>query len=382
MTHATPEIVHTRYASGIELQQYRAPVRRGPRPGPDLHTTVQRGDVRVTVSGPVAVVGCGSWGTALAIHLGRCGREVRLWGRDADLVGRLGACRCNEVYLPGVELPRSVRPTAKLDSAVDGAVYVVAAVPSHGARQVLRRAAPYLRPDATVVSAAKGLEDGTLLRMSEVMEEELGDVRPVTVLSGPSFAAEVGRGVPTAVVVAGRRAEAVAAVQQDFRSDRLRLYASDDVVGVEIGGALKNVIAIAAGGIESLGLGHNAVAALVTRGLAEISRLACALGGRRDTLAGLSGLGDLVLTCTGALSRNRQLGIELGKGRSLDEVVGGMRMVAEGVRTTRAALDLGARQGVELPITSQMAEVIAGRRTPRAAMEELMLRRQRPELDG
>ena len=335
----------------------------------------------MTVTGPVAVVGGGSWGTALAIHLGRCGREVRLWGRDADLVGRMTACRCNEVYLPGVELPRSVHPTAALEDAVDGAVYVVAAVPSHGARQVLRRAAPHLRSDATVVSAAKGIEDGTLLRMSEVMAQEVGEERPVTVLSGPSFAAEVARGVPTAVVVAGRRTDAVAAVQQDFRSDRLRLYASDDVVGVEIGGAMKNVIAIAAGGTESLGLGHNAIAALVTRGLAEISRLAYALGGRRDTLAGLSGLGDLVLTCTGGLSRNRQLGIELGKGRSLDEVLGGMRMVAEGVRTTRAALELGARHGVELPITSQMAEVIAGRKTPRAAVEELMLRRQRPELD-
>ena len=335
----------------------------------------------MTVTGPVAVLGCGSWGTALAIHLGRCGREVRLWGRDAELVGRLAACRCNEVYLPGIELARSVHPTAAVESAVDGAVYVVAAVPSHGARQVLRRAAAHLRRDATVVSAAKGIEDGTLLRMSEVMAQEVGAARAVTVLSGPSFAAEVARGVPTAVVVAGRRAEAVAAVQQDFRSDRLRLYASDDVVGVEIGGAMKNVIAIAAGGVESLGLGHNAVAALVTRGLAEISRLAYALGGRRDTLAGLSGLGDLVLTCTGGLSRNRQLGIELGKGRPLGAVLGGTRMVAEGVRTTRAALDLGARHGVELPITSQMAAVIAGRKLPRAAVEELMLRRQRSELD-
>ncbi len=335
----------------------------------------------MTVSGPVAVLGCGSWGTALAIHLGRCGREVRLWGRDADLVGQVAACRGNEVYLPGIELPGCVRPTASLESALEGAVYVVAAVPSHGTRQVLRRAAPHVRPGATVVSATKGIEDGTLLRMSEVTAQEVGDGRAVAVLSGPSFAAEVARGVPTAVVVAGRRAEAVEAVQQDFRSDRFRLYASDDVVGVEIGGAMKNVIAIAAGGAESLGLGHNAVAALVTRGLAEISRLACALGGRRDTLAGLSGLGDLVLTCTGGPSRNRRLGMELGRGRALDDVLDGMRMVAEGVRTTQAALALGARHGVELPITSQMTEVIAGRKTPRAAVEELMLRRQRSELD-
>ena len=335
----------------------------------------------MTVSGPVAVLGCGSWGTALAIHLGRCGREVRLWGRDADLVRQMTACRSNEVYLHGIELPECVGPTASLETALEGAAYVVAAVPSHGTRQVLRRAAPHVRPGATVVSATKGIEDGTLLRMSEVMAQEVGDGRAVTVLSGPSFAAEVARGAPTAVVVAGRRVESVAAVQQDFRSDRFRLYASDDVVGVEIGGAMKNVIAIAAGGVESLGLGHNAAAALVTRGLAEISRLACALGGRRDTLAGLSGLGDLVLTCTGGLSRNRRLGMELGKGRALDDVLGGMRMVAEGVRTTQAALALGARHGVELPITSQMTEVIAGRKTPRAAVEELMLRRQRPELD-
>ena len=331
--------------------------------------------------GPVAVLGAGSWGTALAIHLARCGREVRLWGRDAELVGEMEARRCNAVYLPGVELPRSVHLTPALESAVDGAVYVVAAVPSHGARQVLRRAAGHLRTDVTVISAAKGIEDGTLLRVSEVIAQEVGGERAVTVLSGPSFAAEVARGVPTAVVVAGRRPEAVSAVQQDFRSDRFRLYASDDVVGVEIGGAMKNVIAIAAGGIESLGLGHNAIAALVTRGLAEMSRLAYALGGRRDTLAGLSGLGDLVLTCTGGLSRNRQLGIELGKGRPLDEVLDGTRMVAEGVRTTRAVLDLGARHGVELPITAQMAEVIGGHKTPRSAVEELMLRRQRSELD-
>jgi len=335
----------------------------------------------VVLIGPVAVLGAGSWGTALAVHLARCGREVRLWGRDAELVGQMEARRHNAVYLPGVELPRSVHLTQVLESAVDGAVYVVAAVPSHGARQVLRRAADHLRPDATVVSAAKGIEDGTLLRVSEVIAQEVGGERAVTVLSGPSFAAEVARGVPTAVAVAGRRPEAVTAVQQDFRSDRFRLYASDDVVGVEIGGAMKNVIAIAAGGIESLGLGHNAIAALVTRGLAEMSRLAYALGGRRDTLAGLSGLGDLVLTCTGGLSRNRQLGIELGKGRPLDEVLDGMRMVAEGVRTTRAVLDLGARHGVELPITAQMAEVIGGQKTPRSAVEELMLRRQRSELD-
>ena len=335
--------------------------------------------------GPIAVLGCGGWGTALAVHLARVGRVVRLWGRDAALVERMRADRTNSVYLVDVPLPPAVEPTTDIESAVAGAAYVVVAAPSHGTRAVLRRAASAIDPGAVLISAAKGIEDSTLLRMSQVIAEEVscgGGGAPVTVLSGPSFAAEVARGAPTAVAVAGRSAEAVAAVQHDFRSESFRLYASDDMVGVEIGGALKNVIAIAAGVGESLRLGHNARSALITRGLAEISRLACALGGRRETLAGLSGLGDLVLTCTGALSRNRQVGIALGTGRSLDEVLTGMAMVAEGVRTTRAALDLGAREGVELPITAQMAEVLAGRRTPREAVEELMLRRQRAELDA
>lgn len=340
------------------------------------------GEMKQIRNGPAAVLGCGGWGTALAVHLGRSGREVRLWGRDGGLVEEMHARRRNQAYLPGVCLPDTVRATASLEDALADAVYVVAAVPSHGARAVLRRATAHLHPGATLVSAAKGIEDGTLLRMSEVMAQEVGAARQVTVLSGPSFAAEVARGAPTAVLVAGTGSEAVAAVQHDFRSESFRVYASDDVVGVEIGGALKNVIAIAAGAVESLGLGHNALSALVTRGLAETSRLACSLGGRRDTLAGLSGLGDLVLTCTGGLSRNRRVGLELGKGRALDDVLAGMRMVAEGVRTTRAALDLGARQGVELPITAQMADVLAGRKAPRAAVEELMLRRQRSERDG
>jgi glycerol-3-phosphate dehydrogenase (NAD(P)+) len=202
------------------------------------------------------------------------------------------------------------------------------------------------------------------------------------VLSGPTFAAEVAAGLPTAVVVASASSEAACLVQREFRSPSLRLYATDDVAGVEIGGALKNVVAIAAGVVESLGLGHNAMAALITRGLVEMSRLATAMGGRPDTLAGLSGLGDLVLTCTGHRSRNRQVGIELGKGRSLDDILRGQRMVAEGLRTAHAALDLGARLGVELPITAQMQAVIDGVRAPKAALVELMLRPQRSEADG
>jgi glycerol-3-phosphate dehydrogenase (NAD(P)+) len=232
------------------------------------------------------------------------------------------------------------------------------------------------------LSAAKGLEHGTLFRMSEVIADEAGPERPVAVLSGPTFAAEVAAGLPTAVVVASTSAAATSLVQQEFRGPSLRLYATDDLAGVEIGGALKNVVAIAAGVVESLGLGHNAMAALITRGLVEVSRLATAMGGRPDTLAGLSGLGDLVLTCTGHRSRNRQVGIELGRGRSLADVLHGQRMVAEGLRTAQAALDLGARHGVELPITAQMQAVIDGVRTPTAALAELMIRPQKSEADA
>ena len=329
----------------------------------------------------VAVLGSGGWGTALAVHLARLGKPVGLWGRDASLVDEMSTRRENRRYLAGVSLLSRVEPTTSLDRALGGARFVVAAVPSHGIREVLRQAAPLVPPQAILVSAAKGIEEGTLLRMSEVVEQELGTSRPVTVLSGPSFAAEVARGAPTAVLVAGRSSDAVSAVQHEFRSGYLRLYASTDVTGVEVGAALKNVIAIAAGVVDGLGLGHNAAAALMTRGLAEISRLAFALGGRRDTLAGLSGLGDLVLTCTGALSRNRQVGLGLGAGRPLADVLAGMNAVAEGVRTTGAALALGARHDVELPIAAQMADVLSGRRTPRAALEELMLRRQRSEAE-
>ena len=235
---------------------------------------------------------------------------------------------------------------------------------------------------AVLVSTAKGLETDTLHRMSQVIADETGGRRPIVVLSGPSFAAEVARGLPTAVLAASADETAATAVQEHFRGPGLRLYVSGDVVGVEIGGALKNVIAIAAGEVEGIQLGHNAAAALITRGLAEISRLACAEGGKRETLAGLSGLGDLVLTCTGDLSRNRHVGIELGRGRSLEEVLAGMRMVAEGVRTTGAALALGARHGIELPIAAQMKDVLDGRTVPADAVGALMGRRQRAEVDG
>jgi glycerol-3-phosphate dehydrogenase (NAD(P)+) len=243
----------------------------------------------------------------------------------------------------------------------------------------MRAAAPHLRPDATVVSAAKGLETETLLRMSEVIAQEVGPAHPMVVLSGPSFAVEVAQQLPTVVLAASNEADATDLVQAEFRGPFFRLYGSTDVTGVEIGGALKNVIAIAAGVVEGLGLGHNALAALITRGLAEITRLACAAGGQRETTAGLSGLGDLVLTCTGSLSRNRHVGVELARGRRLPDILAGMKMIAEGVNTTKAALALGARYGVELPIATQMSAVLEGRSDVRTAVEALMLRRQRAE---
>ena len=330
----------------------------------------------------MAVLGAGAWGTALAIHLARVGKRARLWGRDPEFVDRLRQERVNRPYLPDAALPPSVAPTASLEEALDGADAAVMAVPSHGARALLKRAAPMLDPGTAIVNAAKGFEVGSLNRMSQVIEQELGPSRPVVVLSGPSFAAEVARAAPTAVSVAGQSRDVVRTVQQELRDGcSFRLYASDDVVGVEVGGAMKNVIAIAAGVVDGLELGPNALAAVITRGLAEISRLAGALGGRRETLAGLSGLGDLVLTCTGGLSRNWRVGRELGRGRTLDETLAGMRSVAEGVKTTAAALELGRRHAVDLPITTQMGAVLAGRIEPRAAVDELMQRRQRHESD-
>ena len=328
----------------------------------------------------ITVLGAGGWGTALAIHLSRSGHDTILWGRDPALVADMRARRANAVYLPDVMLPRGLRVTAQLDEALADSTCVVAAVPSHGTRTVLREAAPQVKPGTVIVSATKGLEQGTLFRVSEIVAQELGRDVHVAVLSGPSFAAEVARELPTALSVASTEPAAVQRVQTEFRSPYLRLYGTDDVIGVEIGGAVKNVIAIAAGVVEGLGLGNNARAGLITRGLAEISRLACAAGARRDTLAGLAGLGDLVLTCNGTLSRNRHVGVELAHGRALHDVLAGMKMVAEGVRTTEAALALAARVGIELPITAQVEEVLAGRKDARTALEDLMLRPQRAEL--
>jgi len=334
-----------------------------------------------TMDQKIAVLGAGSWGTAMAIHLGRIGNEVHLWARNKSLVETLLRDRMNGAYLPEILFPSNVNPMNSLEDALSEIDCVVVAVPSHGLRSVVQQAAEFLAPHTTIVSATKGLEPKTMLRMSEVIEQEVKPSNAIVVLSGPSFALEVAHELPTAVLVASSRSDSRDLIQQQFRSGYFRLYGSDDVIGVEIGGALKNTIAIAAGVVEGLGLGQNALAGLITRGLAEVSRLAYALGARRETLSGLSGLGDLVLTCTGKLSRNRRVGFELGKGKSLDEIVSEMSMVAEGVRTTDAGLSLGACHGVELPITSQMSEVLAGRIEPRAAVEALMLRRQRIECE-
>jgi glycerol-3-phosphate dehydrogenase (NAD(P)+) len=329
----------------------------------------------------IGIIGAGSWGTSLAIHLARIGHRVKLWAREPEIVEAMRASRENTTFLPGFRLPEEVVPCDDIPSALEGARVVVVAVPSHGVRGVVRGAAASLEPRVTLVSATKGLEPGSMMRPSEVIAQEAGAAHDVVVLSGPSFAREVAKELPTAVCAASSSQDAAELVQAQFRGRFFRIYTSPDVVGVEIGAAMKNVIAIAAGVVEGLGLGHNALAALITRGLAEISRLAVAAGARRETLAGLTGLGDLVLTCTGDLSRNRQVGIELGRGRSLADILGSMKMVAEGVQTTSTALALGARVGIELPIAAQMAEVLSGAKAPRLAVEDLMLRPQRVEVD-
>jgi glycerol-3-phosphate dehydrogenase (NAD(P)+) len=287
--------------------------------------------------------------------------------------------RANAVYLPDVSFPDRLVVTDDIAEALRDTTLVVWAIPSHGTREILQCAAPFIGSGFTVVSATKGLEQDTLLRTSQILEEGLRAGVRVAVLSGPSFASELARELPTAVSVASRDPAAVEEVQAEFRTSYFRLYGTSDLVGVEMGGALKNVMAIAAGVAEGLGLGHNALAGLITRGLAEMSRLACAAGARRETLAGLTGLGDLVLTCTGTLSRNRHVGVELARGRPLRDILASTKMVAEGVRTTDAALALASRHGVELPIAAQVAELLAGRKDARTALDELMLRPQRAE---
>ncbi len=329
----------------------------------------------------LAVVGGGSWGTALAIVLAPRFPEVRLWVYEPDLAERMARTRVNDLFLPGFELPPNVTPAADLRSSVEGADIVLSVMPSDHVRRVYTEMLPWLEPEMLFVSATKGIEQGSLKRMSEVIAEVLGArfAPRIGVLSGPTFAREVARGEPAAVVISSADAALARTVQQAFAGPSLRLYTNSDPVGVELGASLKNVIAIAAGVCAGLGLGANTLAALITRGLAEITRLAVAAGGQARTLAGLAGLGDLVLTCTGDLSRNRTVGMELGRGRGLEEILAGMRMVAEGVHTTYAAVELAARLGVDMPITRQMHAVLSGERSPRESLRELMERSLKEE---
>ena len=333
----------------------------------------------------VAVIGAGAWGTALTIALGRKeSHAVRLWANEPEVVESITRSRINERFLPGFEIPSSVEATHDLSAALDDAEIVVSVMPSQYCRALFQQIGPLLRPETLIVSCTKGLENGTLLRMSELITEVL---RPrkftprVGALSGPSFAKEVARGDPTAVTIASSDSELGRAVQQAFNSSRFRVYTNDDVVGVELGGALKNIVAIAAGICDGLELGHNSVAALITRGLAEIARLVVACGGRLDTMAGLAGLGDLVLTCTGDLSRNRSVGVELGKGRKLPDIIAAMHgAVAEGVFTTKAAVGLARKKNIEMPITEQMFAILELGKSPHQAIEELMTRAARSEV--
>jgi glycerol-3-phosphate dehydrogenase (NAD(P)+) len=328
----------------------------------------------------IAIIGAGAWGTALAIVAGRGGKhEVRLWAYEKDVCAALEQSRANTLFLPGFPILPCVNPTNDLRQALAGAEIVVSVMPSHHCRRTFEHMAQWLLPQMLFVSATKGIENDTLLRMSEVIHEVVsrfsGFVPRIAAMSGPSFAQEVAKGDPTALTVASTDISLAAGVQKQFSDAGFRIYISDDLVGVELSGALKNVIAIAAGICDGLDLGHNSVAALITRGLAEITRLAVACGAKPQTMSGLAGMGDLVLTCTGGLSRNRSLGVALGQGQPLQSIITGMHgMVAEGVLTTNAAIGLARQYGVEMPITEQMYAILHDGKAPLDAIRELMTR--------
>jgi glycerol-3-phosphate dehydrogenase (NAD(P)+) len=329
----------------------------------------------------IAVIGAGAWGTALSIVLARKGsHRVHLWAHEREVCESIAQRRVNEIFLAGQAIPGSVTATGDLADALAGARIVVSVMPSQHCRRLFEQMRPHLPPQALLVSATKGLEEGSLLRMTEIITQVLGSDARVGALSGPTFALEVARGDPTALAIASQDAELARTVQEEFSDPNFRVYTNADVVGVELGGGLKNVVAIAAGICHGLGLGHNSVAALITRGLAEMTRLVVACGGRAETMAGLAGLGDLVLTCTGGLSRNRSVGVELGRGQKLPEIVAGMHgMVAEGIFTTTAAVGLARARGVEMPITEQMHAILNQGKAPREAIHELMTRSGKSE---
>lgn len=328
-----------------------------------------------------AVVGGGAWGTALSDLLARAGHEVTVWAREPDVVEHINTVHANPRFLTGVVLDRGVRATGDICGAVRGVDLVVHATPSHALRDVARSAARDIGADAIQAIATKGIEPDSLALMSDVVSGEIPG-RPIVAVSGPSFALEVARRQPTAVVAASDDPRASAAVQRSFSTSTFRVYTSDDVRGVELAGAVKNVMAVATGIAEGLGLGLNSRAALITRGLAETTRLGMALGARPETFAGLAGLGDLVLTCTGALSRNRAVGVEVGKGRALEDILTGTESIAEGVRNARSAVALAARVAVTMPIAEAVYRVLFESQPPGEAIAELMQRELRAERDG
>ncbi len=347
----------------------------------------------------IAIIGGGAWGTGLAIVLGRKGtHRVRLWAHEIDVCESITHQRVNERFLPGRHIPETVAASNDLATVLTGAEIIVSVMPSQHCRSLFERVRPLIPPQALIVSATKGLEEGSLLRMTEVIRQVMsGEGAPslsprslrgqdgdfdfaVGALSGPSFAQEVARGDPTAITIASQDQQLLRTIQQEFSDATFRVYTNNDVVGVELGGALKNIIAIAAGISDGLGFGHNSAAALITRGLAEMTRLVVACGGRPETMAGLAGLGDLVLTCTGGLSRNRSVGVELGRGKKLPEIIAAMHgMVAEGVFTTTAAVGLAKSRGVEMPITEQMHAILHEGKSPKEAIQQLMSRTGKSE---
>ena len=347
----------------------------------------------------IAVIGAGAWGTGIAIVLGRKGTHyVRLWAHETDVCESIMQRRVNEKFLPSRQIPGSVTASNDLAATLKDAQIVVSVMPSQHCRALFERMRPLLPPRTLIVSATKGLEENSLQRMTEVIQEVLTNKKAGTpslprslrqdgdsdfligALSGPSFAQEVARGDPTAITIASQDAALLRIVQQEFSDSSFRVYTNSDVIGVELGGALKNIVAIAAGICDGLGFGHNSVAALITRGLAEMTRLVVACGGRAETMAGLAGLGDLVLTCTGGLSRNRSVGVELGRGKKLPEIIAGMHgMVAEGVFTTSAAVGLAHARAVEMPITEQMHAILHHGKSPREAIQQLMSRTGKSE---
>ena len=333
------------------------------------------------MSFPIAIIGAGGWGTALAITMARAEREVRLWAYESYLVETIIATRENPIYLPSARVPESVRVSNSMRDVLSGAPIVIIAVPSHVYRSVLSEIRPLLNPEMSFVSAAKGIENGTLMRMSEVVVDVLKPafLPKVAAISGPTFAPEVARGEPTALVVASPDERLRLFLQKELSAPRFRLYTNSDLIGVEVGAAVKNIIAIAAGVVDGLGLGSNTTAALITRGLAEIMRLVDACGGRRETLAGLAGLGDLVLTSYGSLSRNRRVGVALGQGKHIDEVISNMRMVAEGVKTAKSTVALARKLKVEMPIAEKMYSVLYEGLQPQDAISDLLERRLKEE---